>query len=274
MTRKTTQASLLQREFGLRSWSGAPALMTRSHRHNDLELNIAQQGGVTYVFAGRRVRLEAGQAMLFWAASPHQLTERDPGTHMHWLTFPLGWLLRQQLPKELVKPLLRGDVLRTPSRPQDCDAMVQWQTDLRAGGQWPVVVLLELEARLRRFAAAAQPLRASNGRRTLPAGKAEQIAQLLSEHFAEPVRIDALARQVHLHPNYAMQVFRESFGVSIVEYLTQQRVAHAQQLLASSNLSVLTIALRSGFGSSSQFYEAFKRICGMTPLAYRRMLLS
>lgn len=273
MTRKKTQNSLLQREFGLRSWSGAPALMTRSHRHNDLEFNFAQAGGVTYVFGGRRVRMEAGQALLFWAASPHQLTERRTDTHMHWLTFPLGWLLRQQLPERLVKPLLRGEVLCTQGLPQDYGAILQWQADLRNGGEWPAIVLLELEARLRRFAAATHPLREVHSKH-MPKGKAEQIARLLSTRFAEPIRIDALARQVHLHPNYAMQIFREAFGVSIIEYLTQQRVAHAQQLLASTNLGVLTIALQSGFGSSSQFYEAFKRICGMAPLAYRRMLLA
>jgi transcriptional regulator GlxA family with amidase domain len=69
-----------------------------------------------------------------------------------------------------------------------------------------------------------------------------------------------------------MTIFREAFGVGIVDYVTQHRVAHAQQLLATGDLNVLDVAMQSGFGSASRFYEAFKQVCGTTPLAYRREL--
>jgi AraC family transcriptional regulator len=49
-------------------------------------------------------------------------------------------------------------------------------------------------------------------------------------------------------------------------------VAHAKSLLPDPRLSLTEIALSSGFGSSSQFSTAFRRIDGRTPSAYRRRL--
>jgi AraC-like DNA-binding protein len=58
--------------------------------------------------------------------------------------------------------------------------------------------------------------------------------------------------------------------MTIGEYIQQYRVAQAQRLLATSEESVLTIALQTGFGSTSSFYATFKKIVGCAPLDYRR----
>ena len=100
----------------------------------------------------------------------------------------------------------------------------------------------------------------------------EKIAEFLSAHYQDELTVHHIAANVNLHPNYAMDIFRKSFGATIIEYLTTLRVAHAQQLLVNTDQSVLTIALESGFGSVSQFYVAFNRLCGMSPRAYRESL--
>ena len=77
---------------------------------------------------------------------------------------------------------------------------------------------------------------------------------------------------VHLHPNYAMQLFRKCTGRTIVAYLTQYRVAHAQQLLLTTDQSISDVALASGFSSLSRFYAAFREICNDSPKHYRQSL--
>jgi hypothetical protein len=67
-------------------------------------------------------------------------------------------------------------------------------------------------------------------------------------------------------------VFKSVFGMSIVEYITRHRVSHAQRLLVLTEAGVLDIALEAGFGSASQFYTAFERLCGQTPSEYRAVL--
>jgi len=54
-------------------------------------------------------------------------------------------------------------------------------------------------------------------------------------------------------------------------YVNQLRVGAAAQLLANTDLSVLEIGFRVGFGNYSNFNRQFKRIKGVTPLSLRHL---
>ena len=54
------------------------------------------------------------------------------------------------------------------------------------------------------------------------------LAVGLGCEYTQPAKI---AEVVHLHPNYAMQLFRKCTGHTIVAYLTQYRIAHALSLI-------------------------------------------
>ena len=58
-----------------------------------------------------------------------------------------------------------------------------------------------------------------------------------------------------------------------MDYLAQYRVAHAQRLLATTDRTVLDIAMEAGFTSASRFYVTFQKITGKSPRAYRFSLL-
>ncbi len=79
-----------------------------------------------------------------------------------------------------------------------------------------------------------------------------------------------IASTVNLHPNYAMQLFRTYTGRTIVSYLNQYRIAHAQQLLLTTDKSVIDIAYESGFNSLSRFYAVFRKTCRLSPARYRQ----
>ena len=281
MNRVLTHKAELWHELGLRSWSGAPSVMERSHRHNDLELNLIERGSMRYVFGGQRLVVSAGQLVLFWAAMPHQLVETAPDSFARWVTLPLGWFVKQDFPVPLVTPILNGIPILADAHASDGSLLQQWDADLPnileskpPGDEMSRIVLLELEARLRRFAQQQLPQHLVPMPR-LPAKnthKGEAMARWVAAHFVEDIHIDQIAQAVNLHPNYAMNLFRRTLGVSLIDYVTQHRVAHAQQLLITTDLSVLEVAMRAGFGSSSQFYTAFKRICGLSPRRYRERL--
>lgn len=64
--------------------------------------------------------------------------------------------------------------------------------------------------------------------------------------------------------------FREVTGQSFSPYVTTQRIRKAVNLLINSTDSVLTVGLKSGYETSSNFYNHFQRIMGTTPLKYRK----
>jgi AraC-like DNA-binding protein len=102
------------------------------------------------------------------------------------------------------------------------------------------------------------------------ATKAELMASYVARHYQEAVSAEQVARDVHLHPNYAMTLFKRTFHTTLIDFLTHYRIAQAQRLLATTEAKVIDVAMQSGFRTSSRFYEAFQRACGCSPSQYRR----
>ena len=65
--------------------------------------------------------------------------------------------------------------------------------------------------------------------------------------------------------------FKAATGLSLNEYLLNQRIAGAKSLLASTPKKVAEVALETGFGNASYFCQQFKRVTGYTPNEYREI---
>jgi AraC-like DNA-binding protein len=255
--------------------------MRRPDHHNEIELNLLETGWLTYLLGGRKIRVEAGRLSAFWAAIPHQIIDYGPETEYFVATIPFPWFLQCRLPERMVKPLLRGEVVGEPHPDRartDAALFAQWETDLQHPGEEVCdIVMLEMEARLRRLAATMPanpaPATKTRGRHlTLHEGglnKVEKMACLIAQRYTEPLTVNEIGQAVGLHPNYAMSLFKKAFGTTLIDYLTHHRVSHAQRLLATTDEKIVDVAFGSGFNSISRFNEAFRRACGCSPREYR-----
>jgi AraC-like DNA-binding protein len=266
--------------YGLACGRWNPAPMPRPDHHNEVQLNLLQSGWMTYILGGRKVRVEAGHMTAFWAAIPHQIVEMGTDKEYFVATIPFAWFLQWRLPDGFVQPMLRGVLHCDPSLDRgrmDKDLFVQWEADLQGGHvdtNTRDVVLIEMRARLLRLAAALPTAPSKPGHRHTALcdsglNKVERMACLIAERYTEPLTVEDIGKAVDLHPNYAMSLFRKAFGATLVEYLTNQRVSHAQRLLATTDMKVVDVAVDSGFNSISRFNEAFRRTCGCSPREYR-----
>jgi AraC-like DNA-binding protein len=265
--------------YGLTCVRWNPSPMRRPDHHNEIELNMLQTGWLTYLLGGRKVRIEAGHLSAFWAAIPHQIIDFGSETEYFVATLPLAWFLQCRLPEPLVQPLMRGEVLSdsgTDRAAADPSLFAQWEQDLQNDKrEIRDIVILEMEARLRRLAASLPtPAKAKQRRLRLALqdgglNKVEQMACLVAQRYREPLTVMEISDAVGLHPNYAMNLFKKAFGTTLIEYLTTHRVSHAQRLLVTTDEKIVEIAFGSGFNSISRFNEAFRRACGCTPREYR-----
>lgn len=256
--------------------------MRRPDHHNEIELNLLQSGWVTYLLGGQKVRIEAGRLSIFWAAIPHQVIDFGNEPDYFVATIPFAWFLQCKLPDRLVQPLLHGAVIgetRDDRSRFDYELFSQWERDLAEKQEESQrLVLLEMEARLLRLARGLPPLPEGGNpaqvRKTaLSEGalsKVEQMACFIAQHYLEKLSVEDIGRKVGLHPNYAMTLFQNAFGTTLIEYLTHHRVSHAQRLLATTDEKIVEVAFNSGFSSISRFNEAFRRECGCSPREYRR----
>jgi AraC family transcriptional regulator, melibiose operon regulatory protein len=248
--------------------------------HTRVEINLIKQGSVSYLYGGNEMRADAGRLLTFWAAIPHQIVGVTPDAEYYVMTIPLTWFLQCRLPEGFTHLVLNGQVLVDPQEISqlDFDMFERWIADLRL--QQPArqrMVLLEVEARLLRFAVglAAQSPSAAHNHGTTAAcdrnsvGRIHQMLCFIAQNYTEQITAELIGKSVGFHPNYAMNLFRKTFGTTLVNYVTRHRVSHAQRLLAASDQKVVDVAMSSGFNSLSRFNEAFKKTCGCSPREYR-----
>jgi two-component system, response regulator YesN len=79
-----------------------------------------------------------------------------------------------------------------------------------------------------------------------------------------------LAREFHLSPSYLRRYFKHQTGVSMGEWLNEQRLQRAAHLLENSYMSVKEIAHVIGYGHASSFIRAFERRFAQAPARYRK----
>ncbi|GCE15184.1 helix-turn-helix domain-containing protein [Tengunoibacter tsumagoiensis] len=251
----------------------------RPHRHFEIELTLIEKGALLYLFGDTSIPLSAGQLAVFWAALPHRLLEFERHTVLHWLTIPLGDILHWRLPGTLTQRMMDGEMIVDSTRTCahfDARVFTRWQEDLRAASSSvQEVILLESRACLLRLALAAE-YEMAGGKEAGATGqqrkRAELAAHFIAAHYTHQLSVGDVASAMRVHEHTAMRLFQQTFGMSIVEYITQYRLAHAQRLLATSDASVLEVAIASGFSSSSRFYAVFTQTLGRTPRAYRQAL--
>ncbi len=265
--------------FTCELWKAAP--MRRPDRHNEIELNFLKDGSLAYLLGGERITVAKGALGAFWAAIPHQIIDASGHPEYYVVTLPLAWFLQCRLPPNLVDRLLHGQFVRDPAPARfelDLQLFRNWAKDLAAHQDEPnLATRLELHARLQRLADTLPPPdKAGNGPSigALPGegglSKMEQLAAHIAQNYQESISIADLARGVGLHPNYAMNLFKKTFNLTINEYITQHRMSHAQRLLATTDDKIVDISLEAGYPTLSRFYDAFNKSCGCSPSRYRR----
>ncbi len=249
--------------------------MGAAHWHSHLELNLLESGSMTYLFNGRRERVEAGRLVLFWAAIPHRTVEVAPGSPLICAYVPLAEFLAQPLDAGFKRALMGGQLL-TAAVPDEVDVAVarRWLADWDGGdARHRQLVADELMLRVRRFSLAAEVEVAGRGAGVRqPTERVEALIELVHGHFGEPLSLARLGQLAGIHPSTAETAFRRVLGISVNEYLLRYRLAQALHRLADSDEAILDIAFACGFGSASRFYGVFKERTGTTPRQFRERM--
>jgi len=108
-----------------------------------------------------------------------------------------------------------------------------------------------------------------SGRRQFVSYAVRQAIRWIDQHLMESFSMSNVAGAAGLSESGLRRRFHEEMGTSPAEYVTQQRILRARQLLRETNRPITDIALDLGFNSSPYFAAVFKRITGQTPSAFR-----
>jgi AraC-like DNA-binding protein len=104
--------------------------------------------------------------------------------------------------------------------------------------------------------------------------QARRAAEMIRENLDCNIRLPDMARECGLSVSHFTRAFRKSFGVSPYRWLLERRIDRGKALLATSDLPIADIAIRSGFSDQAGFTRAFGRIVGDSPGRWRRAVTS
>jgi AraC family transcriptional regulator len=112
----------------------------------------------------------------------------------------------------------------------------------------------------------------SEARGGLPIWQLRKVEDHVSSHLPDEIAVEKLADLVELSPSHFSRVFKESTGMSPLQFVVRERITRAQQLIRETSRSLIEIALDVGYTSPSHFAQVFRRTVGVTPTEFRSAL--
>ena len=100
-------------------------------------------------------------------------------------------------------------------------------------------------------------------------GHVERCKDYVRKHYREKIYLEELAETLGISPTYLSKLFKKETGQCLQDYINEERVFRAANLLIYSRLSLMEIAEYVHFPSQSYFGKIFKQIKHMTPKEYR-----
>jgi AraC-like DNA-binding protein len=97
-----------------------------------------------------------------------------------------------------------------------------------------------------------------------------RVRDRMDREYAQPLDVEALARDAHMSAGHFSREFRRAYGESPYSYLMTRRVERAMALLRGSELTVTEVCFEVGCSSLGTFSTRFTELVGVPPSVYRR----
>lgn len=98
----------------------------------------------------------------------------------------------------------------------------------------------------------------------------EKVEHYICEHLSEDLSVKTLADMVYIGADHLTRTFKKRYGKTVTDYILEQRMNLAGELLKDHRLTITMVSDAVGFGNYSYFTEQFKKFYGKTPREYRK----
>lgn len=100
----------------------------------------------------------------------------------------------------------------------------------------------------------------------------QNIINYISFNLTADLSLNAIALEFSLNDSYLSTLFKKETGVTLTNYVNNKRIEHAIYLLNTTKLPIQDIAASCGINDVNYFTKLFKKLKGMTPTQYRKMV--
>lgn len=256
------------------------------HHHSELELSVIESGSGCYSCAGIDYEFKAGDVFMHCGNDNHCFKRIDRGEPLHLLVIQFeskfiwtsggDWFdskylqifiggeknkIRRHIPGE---ELVAKEIWTLLN-----DSFEECRNHQPAYDMFVKANLLGIVAKLARYydeelQKKKFPIKMDK------IGLLEKSMDYILGHLEEKLTLDDLAKEAGMSRSYYSTMFKELNGVSVWNYIMNQRISKAQYLLEKADMSILEISEKCGFNNLSNFNHFFKKITGKTPSEYRK----
>lgn len=261
---------------------------SKLHSHDFVEICYVFAGSGYHSLGGREIRVQKGGLFLINYDVEHVFHRERDGAEL-WtynILFKPGFLDENLLPfrdvssltqSYLFKDAWSGELERTDvsldfAEQREFDVLISnmhQEYRNRRNGYLTILraYMIELIVKI------ARALHRRNAEDTGQRSKAhviEEAVRYLDSHYHEPIKLAELAGKSYLSKNYFCQLFKETTGMTVSQYMQQARIEKACALMADPSRSMTQIAQEVGYGDYKAFYLAFKKLKGCPPYDYQK----
>ena len=100
-----------------------------------------------------------------------------------------------------------------------------------------------------------------------------KVIEYINTHYTQSINLDSLSKELNFNKYYLCRVFKDETGRNITDYINNQRILKAKELLEDDTLKIVDISQLIGFNDVTYFNRVFKKSVGMSPGTYKNQLL-
>ncbi|HSI86306.1 MAG: helix-turn-helix domain-containing protein [Candidatus Methylacidiphilales bacterium] len=258
------------------------------HRHNFFEIATVMSGSGVHVTDGFRHRLQAGDVLLIDSSRAHGfektvylnlinvLIRNDVlhrlGQEMKDLPgfeplFSLGTEHRRTGEREKTYPNRLHLNVAEMEQMEDLATRIEEETKRGAQGGFLLAeayLTLMLGMLMRSYE------RSRHATHIRVEGRFARVLQWIESHLANPLMVSDMARHAGMSERTFHRRFRETLGISPLDYVLQARIRRAREQLVKEGSRIAEVAQSCGFEDSNYFTRCFRQKTGQSPREYRK----
>ncbi|WP_339248332.1 AraC family transcriptional regulator [Paenibacillus sp. FSL F4-0243] len=250
-----------------------------AHWHNDLEIVYVFEGSIRMGINSETRILKARDMAICSSGDIHYYDSKDSSSKIMMVIFnpsligfPGGWPLNVRLTSPFMeKRAIREEEVRINNRLSQIlqELMDEYNQKLEYHEQVIIGLLHEWSGLILRHVPLDKINPQKDKRRITNMKIMQGVLEYLDVNYMHPITLADAARQANMSLFYFSRFFKSLSGMSYIAYLSNIRVNQAEQLLLTTDKSILDIALECGFTNIRTFNRVFKQIKQRTPSELR-----
>ncbi|TVY11812.1 AraC family transcriptional regulator [Paenibacillus cremeus] len=242
--------------------------VVNEHRHQIHQILYVIDGNGTLKLDGEHSELRPDRLVMIVPNSNHAITAEEKLT-----------ILVLAFDEQSLGPVVQSEILSKRFQSSSVLAMNPFiATELRqllrkmmfeqgssdSLGAWALRIYLQEILLLLSRQKPHVPITDSNGIR------AERMRKYIDEHYFEQVTAGEIASSMGISARYVNNIFKDSYGTTPTQYLTEVRIGVAKKLLSETDKDIVTVCFEVGYENLPTFYRAFRNMVKLSPMKFRK----